>query len=169
MTFTTRARSLVVILTGCILALLGAGLAVAVTSADEIHACALKPTGYLRRVSDPRECRRSEELVSWNREGPQGPPGPPGAGTALTYRVAREDIPFDSSLNFPTTGSIRCQADETLVGGGWETEPLQNSGVGKEQIERDGQTYRPVAYSVVIYPGAKGILRIHAVCVSSSP
>ena len=44
-----------------------------------IHACKLVPSGLLRIVDEPSDCRRHERHLSWNAQGPAGPQGPPGA------------------------------------------------------------------------------------------
>jgi hypothetical protein len=44
-----------------------------------IWACAKKENGRLRAVAGPGRCRRGEQALSWNVQGPAGPPGPPGA------------------------------------------------------------------------------------------
>ena len=44
-----------------------------------IHACKLVPSGLLRIVGGPADCRKHERHLSWNVRGPAGPPGAPGA------------------------------------------------------------------------------------------
>ena len=44
-----------------------------------IHACRLVPSGLLRIVDEPSDCRRHERHLSWNVQGPAGPQGPAGA------------------------------------------------------------------------------------------
>jgi lamin tail-like protein/collagen triple helix repeat protein len=64
---------------------LGAGVAVAAQGTAHkrangvIWACAKKQTGRLRAVAGPGRCRRGEQALSWNVQGPAGPPGSPGA------------------------------------------------------------------------------------------
>ena len=64
-----------------IFAILGLVVFLAIPSwadADTIHACYNTRNGEMRHVDDPSECRRNEEPLSWNTEGPAGEPGPPG-------------------------------------------------------------------------------------------
>jgi hypothetical protein len=66
-----------------------AGAALAAERAPErkatgvITACVKKPGGRVRIVSGPGQCRRGEQAVSWNIQGPAGPRGATGpAGPA---------------------------------------------------------------------------------------
>ena len=68
---------------------LGAGVAVAAQGTAHkrangvIWACAKKNNGRLRAVAGPGRCKRGEQALSWNVQGPAGPSGPPGpAGPA---------------------------------------------------------------------------------------
>jgi Lamin Tail Domain/Collagen triple helix repeat (20 copies) len=68
---------------------LAAGTALAAERASErkaigvINACVKKPGGRVRVVSGPGQCRRGEQAVSWNIQGPAGPRGETGpAGPA---------------------------------------------------------------------------------------
>jgi hypothetical protein len=68
---------------------LAAGAALAADRAPErkatgvITACVKKPGGRTRIVSGPGQCRRGEQAVSWNIQGPAGPRGATGpAGPA---------------------------------------------------------------------------------------
>ncbi len=57
----------------------------AIDTSTTIHACRLVPSGLVRIVGEPSDCRRHERHLSWNVKGPagpQGPPGPPGASGA---------------------------------------------------------------------------------------
>src|SRR5438067_2672856 len=64
---------------------LGAGAAVAAHGTAHkrangvIWACAKKAGGRLRAVAGPGRCRRGEQALSWNVQGPAGPPGSAGA------------------------------------------------------------------------------------------
>ena len=52
-----------------------------------------KSGGLLRMVVRRVECRRGEQAVTWNVQGPAGPAGPQGAtgpGTGRARRVRRE-------------------------------------------------------------------------------
>jgi hypothetical protein len=55
----------------------------ATASDDVIHACVSRGllglgTGNVRIVDEPDDCRRTEDPLSWNRQGPAGPPGAAG-------------------------------------------------------------------------------------------
>ncbi len=56
---------------------IGAGAALA-QNQNIIYGAYKKSNGMLRIISDPSEVRPSENLVSWNMEGPPGPTGPQG-------------------------------------------------------------------------------------------
>ena len=64
---------------------LGAGAAVAAHGTAHkrangvIWACAKKENGRLRAVAGPGRCRRGEQPLSWNVQGPAGPAGPAGS------------------------------------------------------------------------------------------
>jgi Lamin Tail Domain len=61
-----------------------AGVALAQDSGAStvIHACKHPSGGWLRQVSGPTQCRRREQAVSWNVEGPKGDKGDPGESGA---------------------------------------------------------------------------------------
>ena len=49
--------------------------------ADVIHGCYRKWAKILRIVNGPEDCRKREQYISWNQQGPpgeDGEPGPPG-------------------------------------------------------------------------------------------
>jgi hypothetical protein len=77
-----RRRLLLLVLAPLVL---GAGVAVAAQGTGHkrangvIWACAKKENGRLRAVAGPGRCRRGEQALSWNVQGPAGPSGPPGA------------------------------------------------------------------------------------------
>jgi hypothetical protein len=78
-----RRRRLLLLLLAPLVA--GAGVAVAAQGTAHKHAngviwaCARKGTGHLRVVAGPGRCKRGEQALSWNVQGPAGPPGPAGA------------------------------------------------------------------------------------------
>jgi len=47
-------------------------------TASVIYACKHPSGGWLRQVAGPAQCRRREDPVSWNIEGPKGDKGDPG-------------------------------------------------------------------------------------------
>lgn len=59
-------------------AALAAHVATARRGSNVINACAKKQGGRLRVVAKPNACRRGEQPLSWNVQGPAGPPGPEG-------------------------------------------------------------------------------------------
>lgn len=67
---------------------LGAGVAVAAQGTAHkratavIWACAKKRDGRLRTVAGPGRCRKGEQALSWNVQGPAGRAGPPGPAGA---------------------------------------------------------------------------------------
>jgi hypothetical protein len=77
-----RSRLLLLLLAPLVV---GAGVAVAAQGTGHkpanvvIWACAKKENGRLRAVAGPGRCRRGEQALSWNVQGPAGPAGPPGA------------------------------------------------------------------------------------------
>jgi hypothetical protein len=78
-----RRRRLLLLLVA--LLTLGSGVAVAAQGTAHkrtngvIWACAKKNTGRLRAVAGPGRCKRGEQALSWNVQGPAGPAGPAGA------------------------------------------------------------------------------------------
>ena len=58
-----------------------AGLQLA-SESSTIYACRHIPNGQLRVVGGPSDCRKYEQLLSWNSTGPTGPPGARGRWTA---------------------------------------------------------------------------------------
>ena len=54
------------------------GTVLAQSSDGIIYGAYQKNNGMLRIISDPNEVRPSENLISWNTEGPPGPAGPQG-------------------------------------------------------------------------------------------
>jgi hypothetical protein len=49
-----------------------------VDAAETINAC-MNPAGHIRLLEPGSSCRREEQLIIWNVQGPQGPQGPTGA------------------------------------------------------------------------------------------
>src|SRR5262245_32998476 len=43
-----------------------------------ITACAKEGSGKLRMVAAATDCKKHEQVVTWNQKGPKGDPGPPG-------------------------------------------------------------------------------------------
>src|SRR5687768_16345209 len=59
-------------------AMVGGGVALGAGDDDTILSCVSK-SGAIRIVKAPTDCdRRSETLLSWNKQGPIGPQGLPG-------------------------------------------------------------------------------------------
>lgn len=83
---------------------------------NEIHAC-VGDHGKLRLAF--HNCRRFEDHISWNRQGPQGPPGPslnttPAQKTQPTgaYTVTTTMLPVTGLfLQLPTTGTYLISAN----------------------------------------------------------
>jgi hypothetical protein len=130
-------------------------------SSGVIHAC-YDHHGRLRVIDSDQgqHCKPVEQALEWNAEGSSGP--------ATTYRVAREEVALNPVVDSQTTAAVQCLAGETLISGGWETDPLRRVEMGKAQIDRDGQSFEPVSYAVTVYntAGGTGILRVQAVCAS---
>ncbi len=59
--------------------LFGGSAAMAAPRPSAIIACYNKQTGHARIVNAIADCRRDENYVTWNIEGPEGPRGPQGA------------------------------------------------------------------------------------------
>ena len=62
------------------LALAGGAALAAHTSGHRRHsgvvnACVQRKTGRVRVVAGPNACRRGEQALAWNIQGPAGPPG----------------------------------------------------------------------------------------------
>lgn len=51
---------------------------VQVSAEDTICACIHKTNGKMRMVTEPSQCKTTENFVRWNVVGPEGPPGPQG-------------------------------------------------------------------------------------------
>jgi len=94
-------------------------------SAEEnvIHGCYSKFRGHLRIVKNPKQCKRWETPISWNRQGqrgeqgptgPEGPAGPQGpAGEALSRSLAEQrcaDGQFVTGLD--ANGNIICSCGD---------------------------------------------------------
>lgn len=60
----------------------GLGVAVAAGATGTIHGCVAKSGGALRIVHSAKNCRASENPLSFNAQGPQGLPGPAGPAGA---------------------------------------------------------------------------------------
>ena len=77
----------IVLLCALILALAGGGAFAAHATAHRHHggvinACVNRHGGRVRVVPGPNACRRGEQSLAWNVQGPAGPPGPAGADGA---------------------------------------------------------------------------------------
>ncbi len=63
---------------GVILLFLVAGNVQCSAQEGVLHGCVSKKSGSLRIVSDPSECKKGEQAISWNQVGPQGEQGEKG-------------------------------------------------------------------------------------------
>jgi hypothetical protein len=77
----------IVLLCALVLALAGGGAFAAHATAHRHHsgvinACVNRHSGRVRVVAGPNACRRGEQPLAWNVQGPSGPPGPTGADGA---------------------------------------------------------------------------------------
>jgi len=77
----------IVLFGALILALAGGGALAAHATAHKRHngvinACVNRHTGRVRVVAGPNACRRGEQPLAWNVQGPAGPPGPAGVDGA---------------------------------------------------------------------------------------
>jgi hypothetical protein len=124
---------------GGVAAALGAGIGLATIDGGEmIHACA-KPSGDLRLVDEPGECKKKERAVSWSATGPAGEPGAPGAqgppgatNIAPVYsRVASVETPADTVGN----PLAECLPGDQIVAGGFYLSSAAGSPfTGKENV-----------------------------------
>ena len=72
-----RISTMRVVCTGAVIAL-GCGVYVSAHGSDgQIHGC-VGPSGGVRVVSAPGECKPNERAIDWNITGPQGPAGVAG-------------------------------------------------------------------------------------------
>jgi hypothetical protein len=71
---------MMVLLVIALLVAFGGAGAVAAQADDVIYGAMKKNNGQLRIIDSPDDLLKSEELISWNRIGPQGPQGPSGTG-----------------------------------------------------------------------------------------
>ena len=84
-----RSRTLALVVAAALGGAVAGGVAIAQTvGPPAITSCVHKETGAVRIVSSGTDCRPTESVVSWNKEGPvgpagsegpEGPQGPPGA------------------------------------------------------------------------------------------
>jgi hypothetical protein len=77
----------IVLFGALVLALAGGAALAAQTTGHRRHggvvnACVQRKTGRVRVVAGPNACRRGEQALAWNIQGPAGPPGPTGAAGA---------------------------------------------------------------------------------------
>lgn len=67
---------------GCVLLTVAGAATVAAATAPPtegvVHACVHVNGGWLRSVAEPAGCRKREQPLSWNQQGPAGAPGPAG-------------------------------------------------------------------------------------------
>src|SRR5439155_1173351 len=74
-----------IVLFGALALALAAGAALAAHTSGHrrhsgvVNACVQRKTGRVRVVAGPNACRRGEQALAWNIQGPAGPPGPTGA------------------------------------------------------------------------------------------
>ena len=98
----------------CVLGAAGVAAAAVVatgSSTTTIYACQRDSSGgedgFVRIVADPSRCRKNEQVISWNVQGPKGetgaagpagatgPAGPPGPGDNMGDHLARADVDLD--------------------------------------------------------------------------
>lgn len=74
-----------------------------------IHACVAIPNGEMRMVANETSCRKGEELVSWNSQGPSQPVG-------VVLRHSQRTITLEPG-EFQSVSSL-CLLGETSLSGG---------------------------------------------------
>lgn len=103
----------------------------------EIYACVSLYTGETRIVWNPSQCTATDQVVSWNQEGPPGPPGPqgpqgdqgpkgdqgdpgadgaPGADGVSGYQIVTHQVTMSAIEKVYDT--IGCPAGKKVIGGG---------------------------------------------------
>jgi len=86
----------------------GLGMALAQDGEDDIIYAAYNiQSGHLRLISGPEEAKSNEEVISWNKEGPQGPQGAQGE---CSCDVTQED--YDHLISIITDLQARIVALE---------------------------------------------------------
>jgi len=99
-----------------------AGVALAAAAEGEpetvIHACKHPSGGWLRQVTGPAQCRRREQPVSWNVEGPKGEKGDPGAAGAPGPQGPKGDKgdPGTVGTGLKTLDGVPCVAADSAAG-----------------------------------------------------
>jgi hypothetical protein len=84
-----------------------AGSALAQTGV--IHACVAFPNGEMRMVSNETSCRKGEELVSWNSQGPSQP-------VSVVLRQFQQTVTLEPGEN--KSIAALCLLGETSLSGG---------------------------------------------------
>ena len=163
------------IATVAVLVLVGAALATH-NETGRFSACYAERNGTVRLIGEPglpSTCPRGTVSFTFDQQGIPGPQGSPGPTSVLHYRTAREEVALTPTVGGEPTragASVQCLAGETLISGGWETDPIRPVLVAKAQIDRNGEDARPVSYAVIVFNTTTdgGVLRVHAVCVGPS-
>ena len=98
-------------------AVIVAGVALAQDSGDAtvIHACKHPSGGWLRQVSGPTQCRRREQAVSWNVQGPKGDKGDPGEAGPAGLAGPKGD-PGTVVTGLATLNGVPCVAADDAAG-----------------------------------------------------
>lgn len=107
------------VVSAVVLMVLGAGLALAVTSrvgaahdgSGDLHACVNRYTGALRYVTDPARCTSVEFPITLAAGGPD-------AGPDFNVRVKQYEGEFTPGSPMVTADSIACQPGEIAINGG---------------------------------------------------
>ncbi|HEY8193140.1 MAG TPA: lamin tail domain-containing protein [Gaiellaceae bacterium] len=103
-----------------------AGVALAASAESEatptvIYACKHPSGGWLRQVTGPAQCRRREQPVSWDIEGPKGEKGDPGAPGAAGAKGEKGDKgdrgdPGTVVTGLNTLEGVPCVAEDAAAG-----------------------------------------------------
>jgi hypothetical protein len=127
---------LAVIATAGVIASGGTVAVMAATASDEmVHACVSRGVlglgaGNVRIVDEPDDCRRTEDPLSWNRQGPAGAAGAAGpqGETGLQGEAGPQGEPGAQGEPGPQGPPAGTLTGDALLGWCWDRLPEQTIG-----------------------------------------
>ncbi len=76
---------------------------------DIISGCYSQKNGKLRIISNPSECKKTENFIQWNVQGPQGDPGVDGSSCWDSNGNQTCDIEFEDKNLDGACDSLDCK------------------------------------------------------------
>ena len=144
-----------------------------------IYGCYHKTNGKLRIVRSPRQCKKTEMPIRWNKVGPEGPPGPAGKpGPQGEPGISGHEIVYlqtDLDSEPSKTATVDCPVGKLVLGGGALITPSfadPNRDTAPVVLRSSAPNGDHGWYAKALEIGAYGFewhLTVYAICANVAP